>query len=177
MKKNIKENKIVIYKDRRGNVELKADLIKDTIWATQAQIAQVFGIDRTVATKHINNLLKSREIEEKSNVQKMHVANSDKPVAFYSLDMILAIGYRTNSGQAIIFRKWATKTLREYIVKGIAINTERIRNLHKKSLKDLSSKINLIQNIVKKKQLDQGEVNSLLSVINDYANYTVVAMS
>ncbi len=64
-------------------------------WATQKQIAEVFNIDRTVVTRHIKNILKDKEISEKSNVQKIHIAKSDKPVAFYSLDIILAVGYRT----------------------------------------------------------------------------------
>lgn len=123
-KKNIKE--VVIYQSKSGAIELRGDFGKETIWATQAQIAEVFDIDRTVATKHINNLIKSGEVDVKSNVQKMHIANSDKPISFYSLDMILAVGYRTNSKRAIDFRKWATKTLRNYIVDGYVINKSRI---------------------------------------------------
>ncbi len=80
---------------------------RETLWATQAQIAEVFGVERSVVTKHIRNILKDGEIDEKSNVQKMHIANSDKPVATYSLDIILSTGYRTNSKIAIEFRKWA----------------------------------------------------------------------
>lgn len=124
VKKNKKE--VVIYQAKSGAIELRGDFGKETIWATQAQIAKVFDIDRTVATKHINNLIKTKEIEQKGNVQKMHLANSDKPVAFYSLDVILAVGYRTNSKKAIEFRRWATKTLRNYIVDGYAINRTRV---------------------------------------------------
>jgi len=170
MKKNTKTQNIIIYKDSKGNVELKADINKETVWATQAQIKELFGTDRTVVTKHINNILKDKEVDEKSNVQKMHIANSDRPVSFYSLDIILAIGYRTNSSRAIKFRQWATKTLREYIVKGIAVNNDRIKNLHEKGIKDLSKKICFIQETIKKRQLDQTEVDGLLSVINSYAN-------
>lgn len=173
-KKKIKNNSIVIYKDRKGNVSLNADIKKETIWATQAQIADIFGIDRTVVTKHIKNILRFNEIDEKSNVQKMHIANSDKPTSFYSLDVILSVGYRTNSKKAVIFRKWATKTLRDYIIKGVAINTERVKKLHKDGLKDLQSKIEFIQNTIKKRELDKSEVDSLLSVIKDYANSWVL---
>jgi prophage maintenance system killer protein/prophage antirepressor-like protein len=126
MKKKDTQNDIIIYQAKSGAIELRGDFTKDTIWATQAQIAEVFAIERTVATKHINNILKSNEIDEKSNVQKMHIANSDKPVAFYSLDLILAVGYRANSAKAIEFRKWATKTLRVHIVDGYTINRSRI---------------------------------------------------
>lgn len=126
MTKAIPKNNIVIYQAKSGAIGLKGDLSKETVWATQAQIALVFDIDRSVVTKHINNILKSKEIALKSNVQKMHIANSDKPVTFYSLDLILAVGYRANSSKAIGFRKWATKTLRSHIVDGYTINPNRI---------------------------------------------------
>jgi hypothetical protein len=77
----------------------------ETIWLRHNEIAELFGKDRPVVTRHINNILKDDEVEEKSNVQKMHIASSDKPVAFYSLDIILAVRYRTNSSKAIKFRK------------------------------------------------------------------------
>ena len=79
---NNNKNKVVIYQAKSGAIELRGDFDKETLWATQAQIAQVFGIERSVVTKHVNNLLRSEEIDQKSNVQKMHIANSDKPVAF-----------------------------------------------------------------------------------------------
>jgi len=126
MKKRKENKQIVIYQAPSGAIELRGDFNKETIWATQAQIASVFQIERSVITKHIRNIFKDREISEKSNVQKMHIPNSDKPVAFYSLDIILAVGYRANSKRAIEFRQWATKTLREHITKGYAINRKRI---------------------------------------------------
>ena len=119
-------NQMVIYQAKSGAIELRGDVSRETIWATQAQIASVFGIDRTVVTKHINNILKTNEIDKKSNVQKMHIANSDKPVTLFSLDVILAVGYRTNSARAIEFRKWATKTLLLHITKGYTINREQV---------------------------------------------------
>ncbi len=88
----------------------------DTVLARQEQITELFDIDRTVATRHINNIFKSGEIDEKSNVQKMHIANSDKPVKFYNLDVIIAVGYRTNSANAIKFRQLTTVRLKEYLV-------------------------------------------------------------
>src|SRR3989338_8386621 len=126
MKKREIKNGIVIYQAKNGAIELRGDISHETVWATQAQIAEVFGIERSVVTKHIGNILKDREIDGKSNVQNMHIANSDKPVAVYSLDVILSVGYRTNSKIAIEFRKWATKTLREHITKGYTINRTRI---------------------------------------------------
>ncbi|OGI60529.1 death-on-curing protein [Candidatus Nomurabacteria bacterium RIFCSPHIGHO2_01_FULL_37_25] len=128
MKKKIIQNNIVIYQAKNGAIELRGDFKKETIWATQAQIAKAFQTDRSVVTKHIKNILKDREIDGKSNVQKMHITNSDKPVNVYSLDIILAVGYRTNSKRAMEFRKWATKIIREHIVKGYTINRKQIGN-------------------------------------------------
>ncbi len=117
---------LLIYQGKNWEIILKEDSKNETIWANQKQIAEIFGIDRTVITKHINKIFKDSEVDEKSNVQKMHIANSDKPVKFYNLDIILAVGYRTNSAKAIEFRKWATKTLKEHITKGFTINRNRI---------------------------------------------------
>jgi prophage antirepressor-like protein len=129
---------VVIYQAKNGAIEFRGDMSRETIWATQAQIAEVFGVERSVVTKHIRNILKDKEIDEKSNVQKMHIANSDKPVATYSLDIILSIGYRTNSKIAIEFRKWATKTLREHITKGYTINRKQIAKNYDAFMKSVS---------------------------------------
>ena len=126
MKKKKVNKRVVIYQAKNGAIELRGDFERETVWATQAQIADVFQTERSVVTKHIRNILKDKEITEISNVQKMHIANSDKPVALYSLDVVLAVGYRTNSKVAIEFRKWATKTLHEHITKGYTINRKQI---------------------------------------------------
>src|SRR3989344_5744639 len=165
-----RQQELVIYRDAKGDVKLRADMDKETIWATQSQIAGLFGIDRTVVTKHIGRILKENEVGEKSNVQKTHFANSDKPVALYSLDIILAVGYRTNSARAIMFRKWATKTLRDYIIKGYALNAKRLQEAQQTGVKELEKTLRFIQSAIRRRQLDQKEVDSLLSVIGDYAN-------
>ena len=131
-------NSVVVYQAKSGAIELRGDFGKETFWATQAQITEIFNIDRTVVTKHIGNILKSREVDGKSNVQKMHIANSDKPVAFYSLDIILAVGYRANSARAIEFRQWATKTLREHITKGYTLNRKQIGKNYNAFLKSVA---------------------------------------
>lgn len=129
---NIKS--VVIYQSKSGAIELRGDFGKETIWATQAQIVNLFNVDQSVVSRHINNIFKDGEILKKSNMQKMHNANSDKPVTLYSLDVILGVGYRTNSKVAIEFRKWATKTLRNYIVDGYAINKSRIAKNYERFL-------------------------------------------
>ena len=120
------KNEIIIYKN--GEIDLNIPVKEDTIWLKQDEIAQLFDKDRTVITRHINNILKDEEVDKKSNVQKMHIANSDKPVKLYSLDIVLAVGYRTNSAKAIKFRQWATEVLKNYITNGYVINTERLTN-------------------------------------------------
>ncbi len=107
------KNKVIVYQAKNGAIELRGDIKKETLWATQAQIVDLFNVDQSVVSRHIKNIFKDGEIEEKSNMQKMHIANSDKPLALYSLDVVLSVGYRTNSKVAIEFRKWATSTLRQ----------------------------------------------------------------
>ncbi len=115
MKKENK-NKLVIYQAKNGEINFRGDFKHENIWGTQKDIAKLFNKDRTVITRHINKILKENEVEEKSNVQKMHIANSDKPVAFYSLDIILAVGYRTSSSEAIKFRIWASQVIKKYLI-------------------------------------------------------------
>jgi len=139
---------VVVYNS--GEIELKVSVDNDTIWLKQNEIATIFKKDRTVITRHINNILKDEEVDEKSNVQKMHIANSDKPIKLYSLDIVLAVGYRTNSSEAIKFRQWATSVLKSYITNGYVINSDKITNdrfvsleneviLLKKEIKHISS--------------------------------------
>ena len=125
------QQEIVIYNGKNGEVKLNADFRNETVWATHQQIADIFGIDRSGITKHINKIISCGEIDEKSNVQFLHIANSDRPVAFYSLDIILSVGYRVNSTKAIEFRKWANSVLKEYLLKGVTINQSRLNQLNK----------------------------------------------
>lgn len=89
----------------------------ETVWLTQAQMSELFQRERTVITKHINNVFKENELEEKSNVHFLHIANSDKPVKFYSLDVIISVGYRVKSIRGTQFRQFANKVLKEYMLK------------------------------------------------------------
>lgn len=128
-KKILKNNSVVIYQSKSGAIELRGDFGKETLWATQAQIADVFVIERSVVTKHIRNILKEKELEERSVCAKFaHTAKDGKTyqVQYYNLDVMLSVGYRANSARAMQFRQWATKTLRTYIVDGYAINKTRI---------------------------------------------------
>jgi len=119
------DNKIVLYKDKNGNVELRADVKKDTMWATQEQIANLFTTERSVITKHLRNVFSSKELKEDSVCANFaHTGTDGKKykVRFYNLDAIIAVGYRVNSKKATQFRIWATTVLRNYLVKGHALN-------------------------------------------------------
>ena len=109
-----KQGEIILYQPDEA-VRLEVRLEDETVWLTQAQIAELFQRDRTVITKHINNVFKEKELEEKSNVHFLHIANSDKPVKFLSLDVIISVGYRVKSERCNQFSKWANKILKEYL--------------------------------------------------------------
>lgn len=168
MKTNeLNKGEIIIYKSKGGKTSLEVKLEKDTVWLTQQQITQLFNRDRTVITKHINNVFKEKELDEKSNVQKMHIPNSDKPVAFYSLDIVISVGYRVKSKEGTQFRIWANQVLKDYLIKGYAINHKR---LPEADLKELENALELIKNAVDRKSLTNEESTGLLKVITDYAN-------
>jgi len=164
--KDYKNGEIVIYKTPQGP-QLDVKLKRQSVWLTQAQIAYLFNIERSVITKHANNIFKDKELTEKRNVQKMHIPHSDKPVKFYSLDLILSVGYRVNSQQATQFRIWATKTLKQHLIKGYTINKKR---LLKKSeeLKQLQKTITFLQEKSQHRLLT-GQGKGILDLLADYS--------
>jgi hypothetical protein len=122
--------KMVLYRAADGSVSLDVRLERDSIWLNQKQMAELFATERSVITKHLRNIFQSGELDEKSNVQKMHIPRSDKPVAFYNLDVAISIGYRVNSKRGTQFRIWATKVLREHVLKGYTVNERRLKELN-----------------------------------------------
>lgn len=118
----------LIYKDGSGNINVSVLLINNDIWLTQSLIAEIFGTARSTITEHINNILNSGELDEKNTVGKTDFDNSKKPLKIYNLDMIIAVGYRVNSKKATNFRIWATRILREYMIKGVVMDDERLKN-------------------------------------------------
>ena len=116
-----KPSDLAIYKPN-DIFKLEVLVSDDTVWLTQSQMADLFQKDRTVITKHIKNIFNENELEEKCNVQKMHFANSDKPISYYNLDVIISVGYRVKSKQGTKFRQWANKILKEYLLRGYSFN-------------------------------------------------------
>jgi prophage maintenance system killer protein len=126
----------------------------------------LFGIDQSGISRHLKNIFKEGELDKESSMQKMHSANSDKPVEFYNLDAILSVGYRVNSKRATNFRKWATGILKEYIIRGYAINEQR---LSQKGFHELTATIELIRKSIETKELNSDEAKGLFDIINGYA--------
>lgn len=132
MKKSELQSKMVIYQTKSGAIELRGDAKKETLWATQAQIASSFNVDVRTVNEHIKNIFKSEELRETGTIRKFRIVQTEgnrqieREVNHYNLDMILSVGYRVNSKTATQFRQWATKTLREHITKGYTINKKQI---------------------------------------------------
>ena len=120
---SIESNKgeIVMYQPDE-TIRLEVRVEDETVWLTQAQISYLFQRERSVITRHITNVFKEGELEKESNVHFLHIANSDKPVQYYSLDVIISVGYRVKSLNGTKFRKWANGVLKQYLLKGYAIN-------------------------------------------------------
>lgn len=162
------KNSIEIYKGKDNQTQIEVKFENESVWLTQAQLTQLFERDRTVITKHINNVFKEKELDEKSNVQKMHIANSDKPVAYYSLDVIISVGYRVKSHRGTQFRQWATQRLKDYLVKGYVVNEQKLK-ASQEQLNSLKQSIKLLENVVAKKELSSDETKGLLKVVSEYA--------
>ncbi len=136
------KNEIIIYRPNEADEHIEVRLENETVWLNQEQISILFQRDQSVISRHIRNVFREKELDEKSNMQKVHIPNSDKLVAFYNLDVIISVGYRVKSKQGTQFRIWATTILREYLLKGYAINqrVDRIEN----NLEDLTKQVNRI---------------------------------
>ena len=122
---------IMIFETKDNEIKLTVPVENETVWLTQAQMTELFQVDRTVITRHVNNVFKENELLRKSNVQKMHIPNSDRPVQFYSLEVIISVGYRVKSNRGVEFRQWANSVLKQYIMQGYAINEKRLAALQR----------------------------------------------
>ena len=152
-------NEIVLFENQ--NVKLEVNVNDETVWLTQNQMARLFDRDIKTISKHIINVFEE-ELDKESNSQKMRIANSDKPVTYYSLDVIISVGYRVKSKNGIVFRKWANKVLKDYLIKGYAINNKRLEYLEKTiKLIDIAGRID--------EELNGNEAKEIIRVINDYS--------
>lgn len=131
------------------------------MWLSQAQMAELFGRERSVLTKHVNNVFKEGELDKKSNVQILHIAGSDKPGSLYNLDVIISVGYRVKSQRGTQFRIWATSVLRQHLVQGYTVHAQR--------LKELNQAVRLVADVAHRRTLSGDEATALLEVVADYA--------
>jgi len=163
---NIDNNqaKIEIYQAADGQARVDVLFEQETVWLSQAQMTDLFGRDQSVISRHIANALKDEEVSEKSNMQKMHIANSDRPVAFYDLDVVISVGYRIKSPQGVQFRRWATQRLREYLVQGYTLNKQRFD----KNSSELQQALALIKKTAQSPELKTDEVRGLIEIISRY---------
>ena len=125
------KSEIILFETKDKEISLSVPVDGETVWLNQSQMTDLFNVDRSVITRHINNIFKEEELIKKSNVQKMHIANSDRPVQFYSLDVIISVGYRVKSKRGTEFRQWANSVLKQYIIQGYAINEKRLKALER----------------------------------------------
>jgi len=136
------KNEIILYRPNEHAEHIAVVIYDETVWLSQEQIVQLFQRDQSVISRHIRNVFNEGELDQKSNMQKMHIANSDKPVAFYNLDVIISVGYRVKSKQGTQFRIWATQILKDYLLKGYAINNRM--NRLEDSVELIKQKVNQI---------------------------------
>lgn len=151
------KNEIVIFETEDKEVKLPVTVEDETVWLNQNQMIELFGRDQSVISRHIRNVFKEHEVDEKSNMHFLHIANSNKPVAFYSLDVIISVGYRVKSKRGVEFRRWANSVLKQYILKGYAVNDNRIKQLGE------------VIRIMKRTE-DELDSRQVLSVIEKYSN-------
>ena len=165
----MEENKIIIYQTEDGQTQIDVRLENETVWLTQKQIAELFGTKRPAITKHLKNIYDSEELDENSTCSILeHMGNEGKQVyttKYYNLDAILSVGYRVNSKNATRFRQWANKVLKNFLVKGYAVN-ERIR---KEQIGELRQLVGIIGRAIQNKQIESNEENqALFDIVVDY---------
>ena len=161
---NIPQSGIEIYVAPDNSIQLQVKLDQDTVWLSVEQMAMLFGKEESNIRRHIINIFRDEEVPRENNVHFLHVNGVKKPVPFYSLDMILSIGYRVNSRSAIAFRQWANKVLKEYLVKGYALRT----NMQLKQYEELKQLVGVLQHTMQTEALTTSEARDLVNVVTDY---------
>lgn len=164
--KNIDEQaQLVIYQHADHSVEVRLDTNQETVWLRQEQMSELFGRERSVVTKHLRNIFREGELDEKSNVQNLHVAGSDKPVKFYNLDVVISVGYRVKSHEATHFRRWATRVLREYLTQGWTLSRQRFEE----NARELEAAMALVRKTATSPALDTVSGRGLVDIVTRYA--------
>ena len=167
---NIPQSGIEIYVAPDNSVQLQVKLDQDTVWLTQKQLAELFGVKKAAISKHVSNIFAVGELDPLATVSKMETVQIEgtrtivRQVDYYNLDMILSIGYRVNSKSAIAFRQWANKVLKDYLVKGYAFRT----NLQIKQYEELKQLVSVLQHTMQTEALTTNDARDLVNVVTDY---------
>ncbi len=158
------KNEIILFENQ--NIKLEVNMKDETVWLTQKQMAELFGKDRKTITRHIQNVYKDEELDENLVCSYFeHTADDGKKyqTQFYNLDMIISVGYRVNSKNGVLFRKWANKVLKDYLIKGYSLNFKRLEYLEKTvKLIDIAGRIEV--------DLKNSEAQDIIKVIKEYGN-------
>ncbi len=166
---------IQIYKVANGDVVFNFDVNADTLWATEDQVSKLFSVDRSVINRHIRNIYREGELDEKRTSKTVFLVRTEgnrevrRKVRMYNLDTIVSVGYRVNSKKATDFRIWATKVLHEYIVSGVAINEPRLKELDSKKLREIEGALGIVKRLVASSDLSADEASGILEVISKYS--------
>ncbi len=163
-------NQIVIYHTQDNNLSVEVTLKGETVWLSQKQMAELFEKDQSVIARHINNVFHEGELTEESNMQILHNTLSKyKPTKVYSLDVIISVGYRVKSKRGTQFRQWANKVLKEYLLKGYAVNNK----LTQQKYEELSQLVNILGRTIQgQSELTANENRDLVNIVSDY-NYAL----
>ena len=167
VEKNVmKQDQIVIYQTEDGQTQIDVRLENETVWLTQAQMAELFQKDQSVIARHIKNALKEGELEENSNMQILHNTQYKyRPTRIYDLDTIICVGYRVHSKRGTAFRIWARKIIKDYLVKGYAVN----QHLHSEQIGELRQLVQMLGRTIQNQQLEQNDENqALFDIVVDY---------
>ena len=170
----MKSSEIKIYKTENGKTSIEVKLEKETVWLSQKQMSELFEKDTDTIGLHLKNIYKSEELDEFSTTDKYSVVqkegnrNVKRQIKYYNLDAIISVGYRVNSKRGILFRKWSTQLLKEYLIKGFAINQEKLEKQNKQLL-ELKETVKILSNVVLNKELSNDESKGLLEIISDYS--------
>lgn len=165
-------NTIEIYKTNEGETAIKVKFDLDTVWLSLNQISELFGRDKSVISRHLKNVFENNELDRDSVVAKNATTADDGKtyeVDYYNLDAILSVGYRVNSKQGTQFRLWATRRLKDYLLKGYAMNEQKLK-ASEQQLNTLKQSIKLLENVVQKTKLSSDEAIGLLKVVTEYSH-------
>jgi len=170
----MEKSEIKIYKTPDGKTSIEVKLEKNTVWLSQKQMAELFDKDSDTIGLHLKNIYKSGELEEFSTTEKYSVIRQEgkrevkRQIKFYNLDAIISVGYRVNSKRGVLFRKWATQLLKDYLIKGYALNQQRLQK-QADQLNELKETIRILGNALEYKELSNDESKGLLKIISDYS--------